>query len=54
MKDIGAAKLGSIEIEIDSIVDLMPFGFTNTIRFLMFWSGYFKFHAKIVAFCDKF
>jgi hypothetical protein len=54
MMEESAAKLGSIQEDVCSIVDFGPFGFKNTIHLLMFWGGCFKFNSKVIACCDKF
>ena len=54
MVEEGAAKLGSIQEEVCSIVDFVPFGFTNTIHPLMFWGGCFEFDYKVLACCFEF
>jgi hypothetical protein len=43
MMEERAAKLGSDQEDVCSIVDFAPIGFTNTIHLLMFWGGCFKF-----------
>ena len=54
MMEEGAAKSGSVEKYICSVVNFSPFGFTDAIHFLVFWSSSFKFDSKVVAFCDEF
>ncbi len=52
MMEEGAAKSGSIQEHVCSIVDFAPFGFTNTIHLMMFWGGWFKFDSKVMNFVD--
>ncbi len=54
MMEEGTAKSGSVEKYICSVVDFSPFGFTDAIHILVFWSSSFKFNSKVVAFCDEF
>ena len=42
----GAAKLSIVEKNVGGVVDFAPFGFADTVHFLMFRSGGFDFDSK--------
>ena len=45
----GTSKSGSVEQSVCNVVDFSPFGFTNSIHFLMFRGCSFNFDSKIGA-----
>jgi hypothetical protein len=54
MVEESAAMSGSIQEDVCSIVDLVPFGFTYSIHLLIFWVGCFKINSKVIECCDEF
>ena len=45
----GSTETGGVGQSVCSVVNFMPFGFTDTVHVLMFGSGGLDFDAKVIA-----